>query len=133
MTILITGGGGFIGSRIAKKLRERDSKTTIRLLDIGFPPGLDGEFPCIADVTADFVYARQMGTVEKEKLGYSKAAIAEWAARAKAWKAGGLPQDLPRLAPPAVKKQRDVFLFVISGAKAKNPAAAMALIHAISD
>ena len=35
----------------------------------------DCEFPLIADVTADFVYARLMGTSEKEKLGYSKAAI----------------------------------------------------------
>src|SRR6202012_2765712 len=29
----------------------------------------DGEFPCLLDVTADFVYVRLMGTVEKEKLG----------------------------------------------------------------
>ncbi len=93
--------------------------------------GYDAEFPSIADVTADFVYARLMGTVEKEKLGYSKAAIATWAGRAKEWEAGGAPTALELLAKPAPKKKRDVFLFVISGAKARNPAAAMALIKAL--
>jgi uncharacterized protein YecE (DUF72 family) len=93
--------------------------------------GCDAEFPCIADVTADFVYARLMGTTEKEKLGYSKAAIAKWAARAREWQAGGAPKDLKLAAKAAPKKERDVFLFVISGAKARNPAAAMALIKAL--
>src|SRR3984957_16449710 len=43
--------------------------------------GCDAEFPCIADVTADFVYARLMGTTEKEKFGYPKAGIGRWAVR----------------------------------------------------
>jgi uncharacterized protein YecE (DUF72 family) len=94
--------------------------------------GCDGEFPCIADVTADFVYARLMGTSEKEKLGYPKAGIAKWAARAREWQSGGAPKDLPLAAKPAAKKQRDVFLFVISGAKARNPAAAQALVAALA-
>jgi uncharacterized protein YecE (DUF72 family) len=93
--------------------------------------GCDAEFPCIADVTTDFVYARLMGTVEKEKLGYSKPAIAKWAARARDWQAGGAPGDLKLVAKAAPKKKRDVFMFVISGAKAKNPAAAMALIESL--
>jgi uncharacterized protein YecE (DUF72 family) len=93
--------------------------------------GYDAEFPTIADVTADFVYGRLMGTEEKEKLGYSKAAIAKWAARAREWEAGGAPKDIALLAKQAPKKKRDVFLFVISGAKAKNPHAAMALIEAL--
>ncbi len=42
----------------------------------------DSEFPMIADVTADFVYVRIMGTSEKEKFGYAKTAIGRWAARA---------------------------------------------------
>jgi uncharacterized protein YecE (DUF72 family) len=91
----------------------------------------DSEFPMIADVTADFVYVRIMGTSEKEKLGYSKAAIAKWAGRAKEWSQGSAPKDLPLVAKAAAKKPRDVFLFVISGAKARNPAAAEALIAAL--
>ena len=35
------------------------------------------------------------------------------------------------VAPPAAKKKRDVFVFVISGAKEKNPAAAQAIIAAL--
>jgi uncharacterized protein YecE (DUF72 family) len=90
----------------------------------------DSEFPTIADVTADFVYARLMGTEEKEKLGYPKAKIAAWAERAQKWAKGEAP-PLGLLAPAAAKKQRDVFMFVISGFKARNPAAAQALIAAL--
>ena len=93
--------------------------------------GADSEFPMIADVTADFVYARLMGTSEKEKLGYSKTAIEKWAGRGRDWCKGGTPKDLPLIANAAPKKPRDVFLFVISGAKAKNPHAAQALIAAL--
>jgi len=90
----------------------------------------DSEFPAIADVTADFVYARLMGTQEKEKLGYPKPAIARWAERAQKWAAGESPA-LDLLAKPAAKKKREVFLFVISGFKPKNPAAAQAIIAAL--
>ena len=85
----------------------------------------------IADVVADFVYVRIMGTSETEKQGYSKAAVAKWAGRAKDWSQGDAPKDLPLVAKAAAKKKRDVFLFVISGAKARNPAAAQALIAAL--
>ena len=91
----------------------------------------DSEFPMIADVTADFVYARIMGTQEKEKLGYPKPKLVQWAGRAKDWSKGGAPKDLPLVAKAAAAKPRDVFLFVISGAKARNPAAAQALIAAL--
>jgi uncharacterized protein YecE (DUF72 family) len=91
----------------------------------------DSEFPMIADVTSDFVYVRAMGTQAKEALGYSRPAIARWAGRAKSWEAGGAPDDLPLLGKAAAAKPRDVFLFVIAGAKRHNPAAARALIAAL--
>jgi uncharacterized protein YecE (DUF72 family) len=90
----------------------------------------DSEFPLIADVTADFIYARIMGTQAKEKLGYPPATLKKWAERTKAWEKGVSPK-LPLLAPAAAQKARDVFLFVISGAKEKNPAAAQAIIAAL--
>jgi uncharacterized protein YecE (DUF72 family) len=89
----------------------------------------DSEYPQIADVTAPFVYARIMGTTEKDE-GYSEAALDLWAERAKTWADGGSPRDLETLA--AHKRDdhgREVFLYVISGHKALNPAAAMALIE----
>jgi uncharacterized protein YecE (DUF72 family) len=106
--------------------------TLCRKYGVAVIAGCDGEFPCIADVTADFVYVRAMGTVEKEKTGYAKSAIVRWAARAKAWEAGGSPDGLKLVTKAAAKKPRDVFLFMISGAKARNPAAAQALIAALA-
>jgi uncharacterized protein YecE (DUF72 family) len=88
----------------------------------------DGDFPQIADPTADFVYARIMGTVEDEPLGYSDAALDLWAERARIWAAGGGPDGLSYAGPKAPVAPRDVFLYVISGHKIRNPLAAMALI-----
>lgn len=93
--------------------------------------GADSDFPLIADVTADFVYARIMGTSAKEKLGYPKAALKKWAERARDWEKGASPKKEMLIAPAASKKKRDVFLFVISGAKERNPAAAQAIIAAL--
>jgi uncharacterized protein YecE (DUF72 family) len=89
----------------------------------------DSEFPEIADVTAPFVYIRMMGTQEAEPAGYSAEALDLWAERARIWRSGGIPTDIGTVAPqkPA-KTGRDVFLYVISGYKQLNPAAAMALI-----
>jgi uncharacterized protein YecE (DUF72 family) len=93
----------------------------------------DADYPQIADVTAPFVYARIMGPTETEEHGYSAASLDQWASRAKAWAEGGSPQDLATVT-PAPKPNgagRDVFLYVISGHKARNPAAAMALIERV--
>jgi len=89
----------------------------------------DSAFPLIADVSAPFVYARVMGTSERQKLGLAPADLDLWAARARAWADGRTPDGLPLLAKAAKAAKRDVFLFAISGFKDKNPAAAMALIE----
>jgi uncharacterized protein YecE (DUF72 family) len=89
----------------------------------------DSEFPQIADVTAPFVYVRMMGTVEGQAKGYSKAVLRRWAGRLQAWSEGGVPADMKGLAaPPPGVAGREVFAYVISGHKEKNPAAAMALM-----
>lgn len=88
----------------------------------------DSAYPTIADVTAPFVYARVMGTSEDEAEGYAPADLDRWADRTRVWAEGGTPSDLPSVAPAAEPAPRDVFLFVISGHKVRNPAAAMALI-----
>jgi uncharacterized protein YecE (DUF72 family) len=90
----------------------------------------DSHYPQIADLTADFVYARIMGASESQDLGYSKLALDAWAERASFWAAGSAPGDLESLTRnPTVTSGRDVFLYVISGCKARNPAAATALIE----
>ena len=71
----------------------------------------DPDFPEIDEPTADFTYARLMTTSEKVKTGYKPAELDKWAKRTKDW-----------------AKRGDVFVYFISGAKARNPAAALALI-----
>jgi uncharacterized protein YecE (DUF72 family) len=99
--------------------------------DVGIVFAADSAFPLIADVTTDFIYARIMGTQAKEKSGYPAAILKTWAERARDWEKGASPKASMLVAPPAPKKKRDVFLFVISGAKEKNPAAALAIIAAL--
>ena len=90
----------------------------------------DSEFPQIADLTAPFVYARIMGTTEGNDAGYAPAALAAWAERAKQLAAGTMPSDLQSAGPAAEPgTPRDVFLYVISGHKERNPKAAMAIIE----
>lgn len=87
------------------------------------------EFPAFADLTADFVYARLMRAVTEEPTGYSKPALQAWAMRAKRWQEGSEPDDLPRIGARASSAgTRDVFVYFISGAKERAPAAACALL-----
>jgi uncharacterized protein YecE (DUF72 family) len=72
------------------------------------------EFPVIDEPTADFTYARLMRAAKKEKTGYKPAELDGWAKRAKGW-----------------SKRGDAFVYFISGAKERNPAAAQALIERV--
>ncbi|WP_417475187.1 DUF72 domain-containing protein [Luteimonas mephitis] len=89
------------------------------------------EHPSFADVTADFVYARLMRSRAGIATGYGDGELRQWAARARTWAAGGEPDDLPRIGPAPGKPaaRRDVFIYFISAAKERNPAAAMALLR----
>jgi uncharacterized protein YecE (DUF72 family) len=70
------------------------------------------DFPEFDAETADFTYARLMGTKEEIETGYTKAELDKWAKRARDW-----------------AKRGDVFVYMISGAKVRAPAAAQALIE----
>lgn len=88
------------------------------------------DYPSFADLTADFVYARLMRTRSGIATGYPAEELQAWAERARRWAAGGEPDDLPRIGPRAPDSgPRDVFLYFISAAKERNPAAAMALLE----
>lgn len=82
------------------------------------------------DVTAGFVYLRLQRTKEALETGYDAAALDAWAARLRTYAAGAVPHDLPAIAPEMTlpRTPRPVYAFVISGAKVRAPAAAMALI-----
>jgi uncharacterized protein YecE (DUF72 family) len=84
--------------------------------------------PPIADPTADFMYLRLQNTEEKIATGYKPAEIKTWAARAKAWEKGGVAEDLELVGKKPAKAERDVFVYFISGAKVRAPAAAQALL-----
>jgi uncharacterized protein YecE (DUF72 family) len=90
------------------------------------------KYPAIADVTADFIYARLQGTRDDVATGYSPKEITAWLGHARAWEKGEAPKGLPSLGGGSPEKgKRDVFVYIISGAKVRNPAAAMALIEAM--
>jgi uncharacterized protein YecE (DUF72 family) len=91
----------------------------------------DPDYPMLPDVTADFVYLRLERSQEDEATGYPGEDLDVWAKRARLWAEGGEPEDLDRVEPLSKGKAgpRDVFLYFISGAKVRNPAAAMAMIE----
>jgi uncharacterized protein YecE (DUF72 family) len=86
------------------------------------------DYPSLADLTGDFTYARLMRSTDGISTGYAPDELDRWARHAHAWATGRDIAELPHVAalqPPA--PPRDVFVFFISAAKHRNPAAAMAL------
>jgi len=75
----------------------------------------DSDYPHIEARTAPFSYLRIMGTKAGAPKGYPPAGITRWRGHA---------EDLAR--------SGDVFLYFISGAKERNPQAAMALLESLS-
>jgi uncharacterized protein YecE (DUF72 family) len=74
----------------------------------------DDTFPKIDEPTADFSYARLMRSAEDVETGYAPKALDGWAKQAADW-----------------AKRGDAFVYFISGAKVRNPAAALALIERV--
>ena len=75
----------------------------------------DEVHPCIDAVTADFAYARLQRQREDVATGYDAGELDGWAAKAREWATGG----------------RDVFVYMINGAKVRAPAAATALLERV--
>jgi uncharacterized protein YecE (DUF72 family) len=86
------------------------------------------KYPSLADRTGDFSYARLMRSADGIPTGYAPAELDRWAEHARDWAAGKDSAALPHVgAMQAQTTPRDVFVFFISAAKHRNPAAAMAL------
>jgi uncharacterized protein YecE (DUF72 family) len=88
-------------------------------------------YPAIADLTADFVYARLQTGSDDIETAYAPSALDRWAGRLKTWARGGEPRDLARVDADhlAGATPRDVFAFIIHAGKVRAPAGAMALIE----
>jgi uncharacterized protein YecE (DUF72 family) len=96
------------------------------------PVFVDSEdYPTIADLTGEVVYARLQKGDDAIDTAYAPKALDDWATRAKVWAGGGAPGDLPVVdsthKPEA--KPRDVFVYFIHEGKLRAPAAAMGLIE----
>lgn len=86
------------------------------------------QYPSLADLTGGFAYARLMRSESHLDTGYATADIDTWSSRARAWSEGLDLPELPHMATPRESQaKRDVFVYFISSAKERNPAAAMAL------
>jgi len=92
------------------------------------------DYPSFANLTTDFVYLRLMNAKADVPTGYEPAVLASFASCARTWCDGGEPSGLPLVqgdAAPAAAS-RDVFMFMINGAKERAPAAAMGVLAALT-
>jgi uncharacterized protein YecE (DUF72 family) len=109
--------------------RSREFVATMRAANVAIVFADNEDYPRIADLTADFVYARLRNTRDEAPEGYSAVELDRWAQVFRDWSSGESPSRLDYVVDaPAPVKPRELFAFVISGAKVRNPAAAQALI-----
>jgi len=81
-----------------------------------------GLFPCIEDVTADFVYVRLHGSSELYTSGYAPRELRHWAARTAAWVGGGsAPTSTLITVPPEPSAARDVYVYFDNDVKVRAP------------
>jgi uncharacterized protein YecE (DUF72 family) len=91
------------------------------------------DYPSFADITGSFLYVRMMRTASDLPQGCTPEALDQLAVCARTWRDGHEPIGVPKIEhEPAPVTARDVFLFFISGAKEKAPAAALALLRRLS-
>jgi uncharacterized protein YecE (DUF72 family) len=90
------------------------------------------EYPAIADLTADFIYARLQQAREDEPAGYGPDELDRWADIVRQWAEGAAPEGLDTVGPASPKRPREVFAFMINGAKVRAPAAAQALLERLN-
>lgn len=110
-----------LDAALVRRLRERGVALVVS----------DGakQWPCVEDVTADFIYIRLHGDEERYKSGYSDAALEQWNKRIRSWRRGNQPRDarlLDKRRPPP-SRSPDVYCFFDNDVKAYAPFDAHAL------
>jgi uncharacterized protein YecE (DUF72 family) len=88
-------------------------------------------WPCLTDVTADFVYCRLHGSKELYASGYGPKALDDWARRVRAWARGSEPRDARRVGDRSrpAPGGRDVYVFFDNDAKVRAPVDAAGLVR----
>jgi uncharacterized protein YecE (DUF72 family) len=112
-----------------ESFRNAEFVTLARKAGVAIVYGDSDDFSCVADLSGDFAYARLMCARAEEPTGYPAQALDRWAAVARGWARGESPTGLPYNADPPPPAPRETYVFFISGAKERNPAAATALIE----
>jgi uncharacterized protein YecE (DUF72 family) len=91
--------------------------------------GDGADYPLVPDVSGSIVYARIMRARSELEQGYAPEDLDRLAETARAWDRGESPGGFPYVTGSAPVQPRDTYVFFISAAKERNPAAAMALIE----
>ncbi len=113
----------------------REAVALCREAGVAIVYGQSADSPEIADLTADFVYARLQKGDANIPTGYPPEALDGWARRAESWAQGSAPDDLTRVDTGAdtTHIERDVFIYFIREGKLRAPQAAMALLERLGE
>jgi len=116
-----------------ESFRDKDFVGLCRASGVSIVFADSAKYPALADLTGEFVYARLEDARAEVETGYSAEALDRWAKIARTWALGRQPDGLAYADPEPVAevKARDVFVFMINGAKERAPAAARALIERV--
>ncbi|WP_298728147.1 DUF72 domain-containing protein [uncultured Ferrovibrio sp.] len=85
------------------------------------------EWPCLEDVTSDFIYARLHGSEQLYVNRYTTSALDRWARKFRTWAEGGEPRGANRIGRKAPRRKRDIFVYFDNDAKVHAPFDAMRL------
>lgn len=90
-------------------------------------------WPCLMDLTSDFVYCRLHGSEELYTSGYDDETLERWADRVAAWARGQEPADARRVMdkPAPKRSKRDVFVYFDNDAKVRAPFDAQSLVEKV--
>ncbi|MDN5754059.1 MAG: DUF72 domain-containing protein [Nitrosospira sp.] len=82
-----------------------------------------GKWPYREDVTADFLYLRLHGDKALYASGYTPDALARWATRIRAWRAGSQPDDAHLISAQYTpqRRPRDVYCYFDNDVKVRAP------------
>ena len=117
-----------------ESFRDRAFVAAARAANVAIVFADHAQYPQVPDLSTDFVYARLMQAREDEPAGYDAGEIGRWHALARGWSAGESPRGLDYVSDQAAPAAaRDVFIFMINGAKVRAPAAAQALLGRLND